>query len=83
MQRADKRVLTLALKGSTEEMRAKFFKNMSGRASEMIREEMEVLGAIRLREVEKAQQDIVGIARKLEEEGLLVTGAAGGEAYVV
>ena len=44
---------------------------------------MEVLGAVRLREVEKAQQDIVAIARKLEEEGLLVTGAAAGEAYVV
>jgi flagellar motor switch protein FliG len=83
VQRADKRVLTLALKGSSEEIRAKFFKNMSGRASEMIREEMEILGAVRLKEVEKAQQDIVAIARKLEEEGLLVTGAAGGEAYVV
>ncbi len=83
VQRADKRVLTLALKGSSDEIRAKFFKNMSSRASEMIREEMDVLGAVRLREVEKAQQDIVAIARKLEEEGLLVTGAAGGEAYVV
>jgi flagellar motor switch protein FliG len=49
----------------------------------MLREEMEVLGAIRLRDVEKAQQDIVAIARKLEEEGVIVTGAAAGEAYVV
>jgi len=64
-------------------MRAKFFKNMSSRASEMIREDMEMMGAMRLRDVEKAQQDMVAIARKLEEEGLLVTGAAGGEAYVV
>ncbi len=83
VQRADKRVLTLALKGSSDEIRAKFFKNMSARATEMIKEEMEVLGAVRLKEVEKAQHDIVSIARKLEEEGLLVTGAAGGEAYVV
>ncbi len=44
---------------------------------------MEVLGAVRLREVEKAQQEIVAIARKLEEEGLLTTGAAPGEPYVV
>jgi flagellar motor switch protein FliG len=49
----------------------------------MLREEIEVLGAVRLRDVEKAQQDIVAIARKLEEEGVIVTGAAAGEAYVV
>jgi flagellar motor switch protein FliG len=83
VQRADKKTLTIALKGSSEEIRAKFFKNMSVRAAELIKEDMEMLGAIRLRDVEKAQQDMVGIARKLEEEGLLVTGAAGGEAYVV
>jgi flagellar motor switch protein FliG len=83
VQRADKKALTVALKGSSEEMRAKFFKNMSSRAAEMVREDMEIMGAMRLRDVEKAQQDMVAIARKLEEEGLLVTGAAEGEAYVV
>lgn len=83
VQRADKKGLTIALKGASEEIRERFFKNMSKRAGDMIREEMEVLGAIRLREVEKAQQEIVAIARKLEEEGVIVTGAAAGEAYVV
>jgi flagellar motor switch protein FliG len=83
IQRADKKVLTIALKGASESIRGRFFQNMSKRASEMVREEMEVLGAIRLREVEKAQQEIVAIARKLEEEGLLTTGAAAGEPYVV
>lgn len=83
VQRADKKVLTLALKGASEDIRQKFFSNMSKRAGEMLREEMEVLGAVRLREVEKAQQEIVQIARKLEEEGVIVTGAAAGEAYVV
>jgi len=83
IQRADKKVLTVALKGSSEEIRNRFFQNMSKRAADLVREEMEVLGAIRLREVEKAQQEIVAIARKLEEEGLIVTGAASGEAYVV
>jgi flagellar motor switch protein FliG len=83
VQRADKKVLTLALKGASEEIRQRFFSNMSNRAGEMLREEIEVLGAVRLRDVEKAQQDIVSIARKLEEEGLIVTGAAAGEAYVV
>ena len=83
VQRADKKALTVALKGSSDEIRARFFSNMSKRAGEMLREEMEVLGAVRLRDVEKAQQDIVSIARKLEEEGVIVTGAAAGEAYVV
>jgi len=83
VQRADKKGLTIALKGASEELRAQFFKNMSKRAGEMIKEEIEVLGAIRLREVEKAQQEMVAIARKLEEEGVIVTGAAAGEAYVV
>src|SRR2546426_706246 len=83
VQRADKKALTIALKGASEEIRKRFFGNMSKRASEMLREEMEVLGAVRLRDVEKAQQDIVAIARKLEEEGVIVTGAAAGEAYVV
>jgi flagellar motor switch protein FliG len=83
IQRADRKVLTVALKGTTEEMRNRFYQNMSKRAADMLREEMEVLGAIRLREVEKAQHEVVAIARKLEEEGLLTTGAASGEAYVV
>lgn len=83
VQRADKKAMTVALKGASEEIRERFFKNMSKRAADMIREEMEVLGAIRLREVEKSQQEIVAIARKLEEEGVIVTGAASGEAYVV
>ncbi len=83
IQRADKKVLTVALKGASEEIRTRFFTNMSKRAGDLLKEEMDVLGAIRLREVEKAQQDIVAICRKLEEEGVIVTGAAAGEAYVV
>ena len=83
IQRADKKTLTLALKGASEDIRSRFVSNMSKRAAQMIKEEMDVLGAVRLREVERAQQEIVAIARKLEEEGLLVTGAAAGEPYVV
>jgi flagellar motor switch protein FliG len=83
IQRADKKGLTIALKGASDEIRQRFFGNMSKRAGEMLREEMEVLGAVRLRDVEKSQQEVVAIARKLEEEGLISTGAAAGEAYVV
>jgi flagellar motor switch protein FliG len=82
VQRADKKALTVALKGASEEIRTRFFVNMSKRAGEMLKEEMEVMGAVRLRDVEKAQQEVVAIARKLEEEGLITTGAASGEAYV-
>lgn len=82
VQRADKKAMTIALKGASEEIRTRFFTNMSKRAAEMLREEMEVMGAVRLRDVEKAQQEVVAIARKLEEEGVISTGAAAGEAYV-
>ena len=83
VQRSDKKTLTIALKGASEEIRTRFYTNMSKRAADMLKEEMEVLGAIRLRDVEKAQQEIVGVARKLEEEGVIVTGGVVGEAYVV
>lgn len=82
VNRADKKVLTLALKGASEAIRERFFANMSKRAVDLMKEEMEILGAVRLREVEKAQQEIVAIARKLEEEGLISTGAGAGEPYV-
>lgn len=83
VQRADRKTLTVALKGASEAIRERFFTNMSKRAAGVLQEEMDVLGAVRLREVEAAQQEVVAIARKLEEEGLLTTGAAAGEAYVV
>lgn len=82
VNRADKKVLTMALKGASEAIRDRFFSNMSKRAVDLMREEMEMLGAVRLRDVEKAHQDIVSIARKLEEEGLITTGAGAGEPYV-
>jgi len=82
LNRADKKTLTLALKGASEEIRVRFFANMSKRAVDLMKEEMELLGAVRLRDVEKAQQEIVGIARKLEEEGMITTGAGAGESYV-
>lgn len=82
VNRADKKTLTMALKGASEAIRDRFFSNMSKRAVDLMKEEMEMLGAVRLRDVEKAHQEIVGIARKLEEEGLITTGAGAGESYV-
>ena len=83
VQRSDRKTLTVALKGASEAIRNRFFKNMSTRAVGVLKEEMDLLGAVRLREVETAQQEVVAVARQLEEEGILTTGAAAGEAYVV
>ncbi len=83
LKRADKKSLAIGLKGANEELQAKFFRNMSQRAAEMMKEEMEYLGPIRVKDVEKAQHEVVEIVRGLEEEGVLVIGGAGGDDYVV
>ncbi len=81
--KVERKDLVIALKGSSEELRRKFLGNMSKRAAEMVREEMDVLGAVKLKEVEKGQQNIVAIARRLEDEGLIsMVGGGSGEAYV-
>jgi len=82
INRADKRTLTVALKGASELVRQHFLTNMSKRAADLQREEMESLGNVKLREVEKAQQEIVGIARALEEEGAITIGEASAEDHV-
>lgn len=74
--------ITLALKTASEDMKAKIFKNISSRAAELIEEELEVMGPVKLADVEAAQQEIVGIARRLEEEGKIVLGGGGSEALV-
>jgi flagellar motor switch protein FliG len=68
----DKRQLALALRGAKEELRAQIYKSMSSRAVEMLKEDMEVLGPVRSREVAQAQQEILNLARRLEAEGKVV-----------
>ena len=68
----DKRQLAMALRGANEELRAQIFKSMSSRAVEMLKEDMEVLGPVRSREVAQAQQEILSLARRLEAEGKVV-----------
>ena len=68
----DKRQLALALRGTNDEMRAQIFKAMSSRAVEMLKEDMEVLGPVRSREVAQAQQEILNLARRLEAEGKMI-----------
>ena len=74
--------LTLALKTASDEMREKIFANMSARAADMIRDDLEAMGPVRLSEVELMQQSIVKIAMKLEEEGKLVIGSGGKDEFV-
>lgn len=74
--------LTTALKTASEELGEKIFRNMSQRAAQMLREELEVLGPVRVSEVERAQQKITQIAKRLEAEGKLVLDARGDNAVV-
>lgn len=74
--------LVLALKGTDDTLKEKFFKNMSERAADMLKEDLESKGPVKLSDVEKAQQEIVRIARKLAEEGKIVIGGAGEEIVV-
>ncbi len=79
----DKRVLATALKGTSDEMKGCFFKTMSSRAVEMLKEDIEALGAVRNRDVLKAQSEIVSIARQLEAEGKIVLKSESTDEYVV
>jgi flagellar motor switch protein FliG len=81
--RLDKKVLTLALKGASEELRNHLMKAISSRAYEMLKEDMEVMGPVRAREVNKAQQEAVAVARKLEAEGKIILKPETGDEYIV
>ncbi len=83
MKEVDTKELSLALKGSSEEVQIKFFKNMSSRASEMIKEEMEFMGPVRLKDVEECQQRIVDVIRRLEDDGEIIISGRGGSDEVV
>ncbi len=78
----DKKTLATALRGASEELKNYIFKSMSSRAVEMLKEDMEVLGPVKSREVNKAQVEAVGVARKLEAEGKLNLTAEGDDEYV-
>ena len=74
--------LIVALKGASEELREKVFKNMSSRAAEMLREDLESKGPVRISEVEGEQKEILKVVRRLADEGQLALGGKGDESYV-
>ena len=78
LREVDSKELGLALKGVGEEVQSRIYKNMSERAATMLKEDMEFMGPVRLRNVEEAQQRIVGVIRRLEESGEIVVARGGG-----
>jgi flagellar motor switch protein FliG len=83
LTRVDRKLLTLALKGTSDQLRVRFLESMSQRGAEMLREDMDSLGPVKIKEVEGAQQQIIAIVRQLEAEGTVSLKGAVGEQYVV
>lgn len=80
--RIDRKVLTMALKGTSEKLKDHFLQCMSQRGAQMLREDMEALGAVKIRDVEGAQQQIIAVVRQLEMEGVISLRGTVGEQYV-
>ncbi len=83
LREVDNNDLGIALKGAVEEVQNVIFNNLSKRLATMIREEMEYMGPVRLKDVEEAQQKIVNIIRKLEDSGEIVISRGGGDEIIV
>ncbi len=83
LQNVDNQVVAKALKTASEEMKQKIFNNLSERAAEMLKEDMEVMGPVRLKDVEEAQQTIIRTAKKLEADGKIVLVGKGKEEVFV
>jgi flagellar motor switch protein FliG len=83
LAKVDRKVLTVALKGTSDQLKNHLMQAMSQRGSEMLREDMEALGPIRIKEVEAAQQQIIAVVRQLEAEGVISLKGTAGEQYVL
>ena len=83
MREVSNDTLTLAMKTSPDEVKDKIFRNISSRAAEMIKEDLEVMGPVRLSDVDKAQSEIIKVVRKMEEEGKIVLAGRGGDDVLV
>jgi flagellar motor switch protein FliG len=83
LREIENNMLALGLKMATDELKDLIFRNMSKRMSEMIQEDMEFMGPVRIKDVEEAQQNIVNIIRKLEDTGEIVISRGGGDEVIV
>jgi flagellar motor switch protein FliG len=83
LQRVDKKALTLALKGTMPELQNRFFSNMSTKAVELMKEEMDYMGQVKVKDVSNAQRQVVDVLRDLDEKGVVnLSGGAAEDAYV-
>jgi flagellar motor switch protein FliG len=83
LAKVDRKVLTVALKGTSEQLRNQILGCLSQRGADMLKEDMEALGPVKIKEVEAAQQQIIAVVRQLEAEGVVSLKGAVGEQYVV
>ncbi len=83
LSRVDRKLLTVALKGTSDQLKQHFLQCMSQRGAEMLKEDMEALGPVKIKEVEAAQQQIIAVVRQLESEGVINLKGTVGEQYVV
>ncbi len=83
LAKVDRKILTAALKGTSDQMKSHMLQAMSQRGAEMLREDMDALGPIKIKEVEAAQQQIIAVVRQLESEGAISLKGTAGEQYVV
>ena len=74
--------LLKAIKGADDELKDKIMRNMSKRAAEMLNDDLEALGPVRISEVETAQKEILSVARRLSDSGEIMLGGGGGEEFL-
>ena len=82
LSRVDRKILTVALKGTSEKLRDHFLTAMSQRGAEMLKEDMESMGPTKIKDVETAQQQVIAVVRQLEAEGVVNLKGGGGDQYV-
>jgi len=83
LAKVDRKLLAVALKGTSEKMKVHILQAMSQRGADMMREDMDAMGPVKIKEVEGAQQQIIAVVRQLESEGVISLKGATGEQYVV
>jgi flagellar motor switch protein FliG len=83
LAKVDRKILTVALKGTSDKMKNHMLQAMSQRGADMLREDMDALGPIKIKEVEAAQQQIIAVVRQLESDGAISLKGAAGEQYVL
>jgi len=83
LREVDTKDLAVALKGASDEVKEKIFKNMSKRAAQLLKDELEYMGPVRVKDVEEAQQKIINVIRRLEEAGEIIIARGGGEELIL